>query len=94
MFIFFHRLFFMTSRAVFLFAIPFVVLMYGPGVSEHPDSSAAWLKLGESIFGSLVPILIFKYILRVKCPTCGAKMDRDIIGSGNYECNACGSSIS
>lgn len=94
MVIFFHRIFFMASRALLLFAIPFVVLMYGPAVEQHPESSEAWLRLGEAIFGCLVPMLIFKYILRVRCPTCGGKLDREIIGSGNYECNDCGSSIS
>ncbi|MCB0359956.1 MAG: hypothetical protein KDD44_09975 [Bdellovibrionales bacterium] len=94
MLIFIHRLFFMSARAFLIVAVPFVVLFYSPEVVEHPESTHAWGIFLFSFLCALTPMFLFKYVIRVRCPRCKHKLDREIIGSGNYDCEHCGASIS
>lgn len=91
---FIHRLCFMLSRAVIFLFIPIGVLVFGARLKDDNFSFNSVILFIGAIFVSLLPIIIFKYFIRLRCPRCGAKLDRDIIGASNYDCENCGASYS
>ena len=94
MWMFFHRIMFMISRASIFLLVPIAVLWIGGEMGQTGSTATGWIKLFISIAIALFPVFIFKFVIRVSCPSCGSKLDREVIGASNYECDNCGRSYS
>lgn len=92
--LFVHRICFIVARATAIVGVPFAILLVGGEVHETGLTVLWFMRLVMAIFLAIVPILLFKYVIRITCPRCGEKLDREVVGAGNYDCDNCGSSYS
>lgn len=92
--LFVHRICFILSRAVAIVGIPFAILLVGGRATEDGITVFWLLEFSCSLFLAIIPIIFFKYVWRITCPSCGAKLDREIVGAGNYDCEECDASYS
>ncbi len=89
-----HRICFIISRALAILGVPVAVLFVGGDINDSGITVIWFLKLMGAIFLALLPIITFKLIIRARCPACGEKLNREIVGAGNYDCESCGASYS
>ena len=89
-----HRICFIIARAIAIVGVPMLFLWIGGAINDEGFSVLWLLKVIGGIVGPLVPIFLFKAVFRVTCPECGEKLDREVIGAGNYDCKHCDASFS
>lgn len=86
-----HRIAFFLSRLVAIPTIPLVWLLTASDIVDDVTNLRAWAIFVAGMALAVGPIILFKYIIRLTCPNCGeAKLDREVMGAGNYECLNCG----
>ncbi len=92
--LFIHRLTFMVARAIAISGVPIVFLVVGGNINDEGFSIIWLIEVIIGIIVPLLPIISLKTIFKMTCPACGAKLDREIIGAANYECESCDCSFS
>jgi hypothetical protein len=92
--LFAHRIGFIIARAIAIIGVPTLFLWVGGAINDDGFSILWLLKVVAGIILPLVPIILFKTVIRVTCPSCGEKLDREVVGAGNYDCKNCEASFS
>lgn len=91
---FLHRLGFMCARAFVVAGVPFAILLAADGLQLRPLELMTYLTLWSYLFLAVFPMIALKFIVMPRCPKCRTKMDREFIGSANYDCPECHHSVS